>query len=267
MFLKRGLVPAALSIVLLCAALTGAAVFTGKRLLHHNEILFLSYGDVNPDIFLMDVDRGLSSNLTRHQSYDGAPSWSPNGEWIAFTSDRDGGLNVFVMDASGRNVRQLTNGNTTFDTPRWSSDGQQLVFFARGSGQTLYSVNSDGSDFRQLTSDTEPVVGVLLDLGIEGTNSVTRVPSPDRTQVLRIGHNGTEWVIYLSNGDFQSEHLLTILGRGYTETPVWSPAGDRVAYVGSSTGRADIYVVNVADGRTKRLTYTQTIETSPTWRP
>lgn len=266
MFLTRKLASVVLRIILLCATLTGAAVFTGKRMPHGSEIVFMSYHDIIPDIFLMDVDRGLSINLTHHEAYDGSPSWSPNGEWIAFTSDREGGLNVFVMDATGKNVRRLTNGSGSYDTPRWSSDGQRLVFFVRGGSQELYGINFDGSDFQQLTSDTVPVTGVLLDLGIEFGNA-TVVPSPDRTQTLLLRVEVREWRIFLADNHRQNARFLATLGRGYTQTPVWSHSGERIIFVGSSWVRTDLFLVDVADGTTRQLTNTPDVETSPVWRP
>lgn len=42
-------------------------------------------------------------------TWDEIPTWSPNGEWIAFTSSRGGDADIFVTDVDGSNIRQLTN--------------------------------------------------------------------------------------------------------------------------------------------------------------
>jgi len=54
---------------------------------------------------------------------DGAPHWSPNGEWLTFESQVEGGLGIFIAAAEGGSVRMLpTAHNWNFD-PRWSTDG------------------------------------------------------------------------------------------------------------------------------------------------
>jgi hypothetical protein len=59
-------------------------------------------------------------NLTAHPAADLRPAWSPDGKWIAFASDRDGGWRLYRVPASGGAVEQVTQykiENTFFD---WS---------------------------------------------------------------------------------------------------------------------------------------------------
>jgi TolB protein len=251
---------------LLGAALIGAALVAGRVYLRGDELLFVSYHEINPDIFIADIDHGLVLNLTRSRAYDAEPAWSPDGEWIAFSSDRDGVLQVYVMDASGRNLRRLTNGGRAYGAPRWSADGERLLFLTHGDAQELYTVNLDGSDLRQIATSSDIVTGVVMELGFETTRALT-VPSPDRSKVLFLRSEGGSWNIFLADEKRQNSHFLTMLGRIYTEVPVWSPSGEQIAYVGSSGVRPDIYVVNVAEQQTRRVTYTQAVESSPVWRP
>ena len=57
----------------------------------------------------MNTDGKNLLQLTDHGARDMSPVWSPNGQWIAFNSNRDGNCEVYVMDADGRNVHRLTN--------------------------------------------------------------------------------------------------------------------------------------------------------------
>jgi WD40-like Beta Propeller Repeat len=63
---------------------------------------------------------GTIRYLTPHSSDAFAPAWSPDGERIAFISDRDGPDELFVMRADGTHVTRLTSGEAEKDTPTWA---------------------------------------------------------------------------------------------------------------------------------------------------
>ena len=67
----------------------------------------------------MDADGGNQRRLTENRQYDWSPSWSPDGERIAFMSDRDGNSEIYVMDADGGNQRRLTNNPDHDASPAW----------------------------------------------------------------------------------------------------------------------------------------------------
>ena len=95
------------------------------------KIVFVCKLDGNPDICVMNVDRVLNgnqkpinerdvTNLTKHIAFDYSPTWSPTGDRIAFSSDRELGITaIYVMDADGKNVVRLTDGLTSM-LPDWS---------------------------------------------------------------------------------------------------------------------------------------------------
>ena len=87
----------------------------GKR------IAFSSTRNGQTDIYVMDADGGNQQNLTNHPDRDWHPSWSPDGERIAFVSSRTRDLNrdIYVMDADGGNPRNLTNHPEDDEDPAW----------------------------------------------------------------------------------------------------------------------------------------------------
>ena len=67
----------------------------------------------------MDADGQNPRNLTNNPAIDLSPSWSLDGEHVAFMSDRDRNFEIYVMDADGRNPRNLTKNPAMDNAPAW----------------------------------------------------------------------------------------------------------------------------------------------------
>jgi TolB protein len=59
-------------------------------------------------------------NLTNAPGRDTQPTWSPDGQFIAFTSDRDGNSEIYLMAADGSNPRNISNDPAQDQSPNWS---------------------------------------------------------------------------------------------------------------------------------------------------
>ncbi len=87
-------------------------------------VIFTSRKSGNKDIYLQKVGETNSINLTKDSADDSQAVYSPNGEQIAFRSERDGG-GIFLMGATGENVRKVSDSGYY---PVWSPDGREIVF-------------------------------------------------------------------------------------------------------------------------------------------
>ena len=99
----------------------------------------------NFDIVVMNADGSNLVNLTNTPEWDeGGASWSPDGKWIAYGSNRDG-RSIWVMKANGANPRQIVPAVGTNTNPVWTPDSRQLVFVStRDFNPEIYLLDLSG---------------------------------------------------------------------------------------------------------------------------
>jgi serine/threonine-protein kinase len=80
--------------------------------------------------------------------YEGLPMFSPNGRWIAYTSNESGAYEIYVRPYPGPGPKHQISGDQTFDVHYWSADGTKL-FYRSGDGRRMMSVpvQTDGTEF------------------------------------------------------------------------------------------------------------------------
>ena len=114
-----------------------------------------------PQIYTMASD-GTNAARVTDQGYAVSPSWSPNGQFLAFAWVRHygpgepGSSDIYVMDVASKQWVQLTHDGGHNDFPSWSPDGRHIVFQSKRGGKTqIWSMLADGSELRQLTAGGE----------------------------------------------------------------------------------------------------------------
>ena len=90
---------------------------------HDDLIAFSGQG-----IFVMNSDGAAVRRLTDSEYLNHQPQFSPDGQSIAFSSDRDGNREIYVMDVDGSNVRRVTDSPSWEGMPVWSPDGKRIAF-------------------------------------------------------------------------------------------------------------------------------------------
>jgi len=119
-------------------------------------------------IFVVDISSGQVRQLTTGDHYEHSIDWSPNGEEIAFISNREPNedqffnYDIFTLKVSDGSMRRLTSTESAEYRPRWSPDGKTIVYQATKRGLTdlettmedthVWLINADGSDRREISS-------------------------------------------------------------------------------------------------------------------
>ncbi len=109
--------------------------------------------DMLGDIYDLPIEGGEARALASGMAWDMQPRYSPDGKWIAFTSDRTGGDNLWIMDANGGSARQISKESfRLLNNPVWHPSGRYLAgrkhFTTRrslGTGE-IWLYNLDGGD-------------------------------------------------------------------------------------------------------------------------
>jgi Tol biopolymer transport system component len=88
------------------------------------DIVFSLLGD----LYLLPIEGGKAQRLTSGAAWDVQPRFSPDGQWIAYTSDRGGGNNLWRVKRDGSGAVQVSKEDfRLLNNPAWTPDGQYLI--------------------------------------------------------------------------------------------------------------------------------------------
>ena len=111
------------------------------------------------DLWVANENGTGVQRLTDNRARDIYPRFSPDGNWIAFSSNREGNYDVYVIPAAGGKPRQLTFHSADDNVVNWSPDGRRILFTSlRGNGafpsvSTLWEVPADGGIEQPVATD------------------------------------------------------------------------------------------------------------------
>src|SRR5262249_54008620 len=80
------------------------------------------------DIGVVETIGGVARPVTMHEAHEITPAFSPDGRWIAFSSNRHGSYDVFVVPVRGGRPKRLTFDSANDLVCGWSPDGKNVLF-------------------------------------------------------------------------------------------------------------------------------------------
>ena len=105
-----------------------AFTFTALLCSAADRILFARIAPPQAELFISNADGSMERALTPSGSVDYNPSWSSDGDWIAFTSERAGSADLFRVHPDGTGLERLTDNAAFDDQAAFSPDGGKIVF-------------------------------------------------------------------------------------------------------------------------------------------
>ena len=219
------------------------------------QIAFASNSEGNWEIYVTDADGQRPTRLTRRESQDRFPLWSPDGTQIAFGSQVGGDhWEMWVMNADGTKPRSLATQIVAKGFREWSRDGKRIVFAANIDGDVeIFSVTVASGQLARLTNsrgeDRDPSL------------------SPDDSQITFSSERDGNPEVYVMRADGTNTRRLTNHA-ALDRSPVWSPDGAKIAFVSTRDGSKDAYTVRVDNGQVERLTTgANATNDGPRWSP
>lgn len=184
------------------------------------------------------------------------PPTLPGNGLLAFSYEGD----VWTVSPTGGNAHDVTaSANETETAPAWSPDGRWLAVRVQGGSTSLFRIDvmrPDGSERRPISWTTSSTQGSLA-------------WSPD-SRFVAVGFGEAE-TAQVTLFDITGLEQPRTLGEVAGSSPIYSPDGERIAFVGlpPGEGRRDLFVADVDDGSTIRLTgpgiLTPTLVSHPSW--
>ncbi len=227
-----------------------------------STIVFRAVTNITIDLYATDIRGQQIRQVTGTGKNNHSPSFSPDGHWLAFTSERDGNPEIYVTNTSCLNdesrckdsdAHRLTSNTFTDDQAAWSPDSKHIVFQSNRDGDfEIYTMKADGSQQTRLTNN--PQRDLMPDW------------SPDGQNIVFVSERDINNELYMMKADGTNTHRLTTTPE-FEFSPQWSPDGQQILFQRTVQGSDfETYMMDADGSHAQRLTTVQMFLQNPAWR-
>ena len=230
---------------------------TGKRGIAETQVTFLAQEDGGKEVYLIDFDGYNLRRLTRDNTVNLSPAWSPDGNWIIYTSYAANNPDLIMIDTAGEKRQTLNRLPGLNAAPAWSPDMQKIALvLSRDQNSEIYLLKKNRKLHRltrHFNIDTSPTW------------------SPDGKKIAftsdRSGTGAPQ--IYIMNAEKGDNGKVTRIsfGSSYNDNPSWSPNGDKIAYTSRVGKRFQISVYDLNTHKSQVVTVNAGSAEQPSWSP
>jgi len=262
-------------------------------------------GDNSPEVYRVPEAGGTATRLTNNNDNDQDTNWSPAGDRIVFSSNRDPGGNfnqeVFLMGQDGSSQLPLTATTDPIINVDGaiSPDGSRVVFTStRSANEDIWVMPVNGGAATQLTMT--PGVDSQPDWSPDGSRIVFHSDrtgnseiftmrasdggdvrqltndarlddepswSPDGARIAFRRNDGSPQIWVMAAADGSGQRRLTRAGADEELQPAWSPTGGRLVFHERVGSVRTISVVNADGSGLRRVASSTVLEATPSWQP
>src|SRR6266478_2940085 len=217
------------------------------------EITYMSYGQGDPRVFLLNIETGNREIVGNFPGMTFSPRFSPDGQRVIMSLQQGGSSNIFVMDLRSKSTMRLTDTAAIDTAPCYSPDGARVCFESdRGGSQQIYLMGATG--------------GAAQRISFGNGSYSTPVWSPRGDAIAFTKRGAGTFSIGVMKPDGSGERILT---EGYhNEGPTWAPNGRVLMFFRDPGGNAgpSLYTIDIT-GRNEQRIPTPGFASDPAWSP
>jgi Tol biopolymer transport system component len=214
------------------------------------------------DIYTLPAEGGQAKLISGGMPFDSQPRFSPDGNYIAFLSDRDGGENVWIMKSDGSDPKQLSKETwSDFASPSWTPDGNYVLVSKTTEALATYELwmyHLQGGSGVQITkaktTPTQPRKERVNALGVVASPDGKYLYYARRTGPFAYNAQFPLWQIARRDRKTGDEDIVLEQLRS-SFRPVLSPDGKQLLYVTRYETETGLRLRNLESGEDRWVRY------------
>ena len=220
-------------------------------------------------IWVYDLVQRELRQWTSSAKSESMPRWSPNGQTLAFLSDREDSQQIWLLTVNGGDAVKLTSGKNTVDSIKWSRDGKRIAYLASEAKTAEEEKKQrEQDDARVIDLDRKPVRAWMVDVATKAAQRITSGSwdlreiewLPDQKRLLAVATDRPA-------DDRRTERLFSVTLEDGRMEQILAPAGPFSRIQVNPRGDAVAYVCSPADGPTAQDLFVLPLDTECTEEP